>query len=108
MKDVTCNSWGGAAAPPYRAWGRRGSAALPGMGRRGSAALPGNYEQTLSVVRELSENAMLRPAPRVLHWRPWKPFELRPLPASRNISFIQRVREEMRAVDNLQPSTCNL
>ncbi|MGA3266833.1 MAG: hypothetical protein ABSE16_08420 [Verrucomicrobiota bacterium] len=74
-----------------------------------------NFDTVLAEVRELSENATLRPAPRVLRWRAWKPFELRPLPAARNISFIQRIRDEHRhelgateAADNLQASTCNL
>jgi hypothetical protein len=41
----------------------------------------GSYEETLSAVRELSENAMLRPAPNCLRCIPFQVNELKPLPA---------------------------
>ena len=41
----------------------------------------GSYEETLSAVRELSENAMLRSAPNILRCLPIQTRELKPLPA---------------------------
>ena len=44
---------------------------------REARALP--EETTLALVRELSENATLRPAPRKLHCEPWVPFCIHPV-----------------------------
>ena len=40
-----------------------------------------NFESTLAAVRELSENATRRPAPRVLRCAPVAVRELKPIPA---------------------------
>jgi len=53
----------------------------------------------LQAVRELSENCMTRPAPKVLGCRPWREFELVPIPAAARIISWHT---------NLQPSTSNL
>ena len=53
----------------------------------------------LGQVRELSENCMTRPAPKVLGCRPWREFELVPIPAAARIISWH---------PNLQPSTSNL
>jgi len=44
---------------------------------REARALP--EETTLALVRELSENATLRPAPRKLHCKPWVPYCIHPV-----------------------------
>lgn len=51
--------------------------------------LRGNYEATLAAVRELSENATLRPPPRKLRCLPFQErIELQPLPAWKARKFI--------------------
>jgi len=40
-------------------------------------------DSALEMVRELSEHACTRPAPRVLHCIPWVPFRPAPVPALR-------------------------
>ena len=58
-----------------------------------------NAAMRLGQVRELSENCMTRPAPKVLGCRPWREFELVPIPAAARIISWH---------PNLQPSTSNL
>lgn len=47
-----------------------------------------DYETTLLTVRELSENAMLRPAPNQLRCIPVKTCVLKPIPAWKARKFI--------------------
>lgn len=50
-----------------------------------------SFETILARVRELSENATLRPAPNMLRCVPWRPFEIKAVDA-----FKQRMDRKIK------------